>query len=85
MENQEKFSGTVKPQAPLQAVPVPVESPCPKTLRKSALAKRFDVCTRTIKRHVEEGLLPPPDFYVGRFPHWIESNIDRWIKTKKLV
>jgi predicted DNA-binding transcriptional regulator AlpA len=55
------------------------------TVRISDLAKKFRVCNKTIGRHVDEGLLPPPDFYVGRFPHWKSANIERWIETKKRV
>ena len=57
----------------------------PFSFRKADLAARFRVCTKTIGRHVEQGLLPPPDFYVGRFPHWIPATIDAWIATKKCV
>jgi predicted DNA-binding transcriptional regulator AlpA len=69
----------------LLPMPVTSEDCQPATLRISALAKRFDVCKKTIGRHVEHGLLPPPDFYVGRFPHWKASNIEKWIEIKKHV
>jgi hypothetical protein len=57
----------------------------PFSFRMADLAARFRVCTKTIGRHVEQGLLPKPDFYVGRSPHWIPTTIDVWIATKKCV
>lgn len=63
----------------------PAENPPPATLRLMDLAARFRVSKKTIARHVEAGLLPPPDFYVGRFPHWKPAKIEEWIETKKCV
>ena len=66
--------------------PLPPEnSQLKTTLRKSAMAKKFDVSTKTIGRHVECGLLPPPDFYVGRFPHWKIKNVENWVETRKKI
>jgi hypothetical protein len=66
--------------------PLPPEnSQLKTTLRKSAMAEKFDVCTKTIGRHVECGLLPPPDFYVGRFPHWKITSVENWIETRKKI
>lgn len=57
----------------------------PASLRLTDLAARFRVCPKTIGRHVDKGLLPQPDFYVGRFPHWLPAKIDEWIATRKVV
>jgi predicted DNA-binding transcriptional regulator AlpA len=74
-------SDGIKPEI---AMPLPAKNSEQATLRISALAKRFGVCNKTIGRHVEDGLLPP-DFYVGRFPHWKSISIEKWIETKKIV
>lgn len=66
----------------VSAVP---ENPLLASLRLADLAARFRVCTKTISRHVDKKLLPPPDFYVGRFPHWLPAKIDEWIATRKIV
>ena len=68
-----------------QAAPLLADNSAPDTMRISGLAKRFDVCKKTIARHVDHGLLPQPDFHVGRFPHWKVSSIDHWIETRKQV
>jgi predicted DNA-binding transcriptional regulator AlpA len=57
----------------------------PKLLRKAELAKQYDICTKTIDRHIEMGIFPPPDFHVGRFPHWKDSTIEHWIETRKQI
>lgn len=31
----------------------------------------------TILRRIERGDFPPPDFYVGRFPRWLTSTVQR--------
>ena len=69
----------------IQAATLPLESSEPATLRLSDMAKRFDVDKKTIGRHVDVGLLPPPDFYVWRFPHWKIASIEKWMETKKCV
>jgi predicted DNA-binding transcriptional regulator AlpA len=63
----------------------PENSQLKTTLRKSAMAEKFDVSTKTIGRHVECGLLPPPDFHVGRFPHWKITSVENWIETRKKI
>jgi hypothetical protein len=45
-------------------------------LRKNSVAARYDVNPRSIPRMVEDGRLPPPDFYNGRFPLWSEDALD---------
>ncbi len=60
-------------------------NPQPASLRLVDLAARFRVCTKTIGRHVDKKLLPQPDFYVGRFPHWLPAKIDEWIATRKVI
>jgi predicted DNA-binding transcriptional regulator AlpA len=65
--------------------PVGQVAPLPLSLNKSQFAANYGVCTKTIDRHLEEGICPPPDFYVGRFPHWKISTIENWIETKKRI
>lgn len=57
----------------------------PASLRLMDLAARFRVSIKTISRHVDQGLLPPPDFHVGRFPHWLPARIEEWIITRKIA
>jgi hypothetical protein len=46
-------------------------------LRKKAVAKRYgNVHERSIARMIEDGRLPPPDLYNGRFPLWDEATLD---------
>jgi hypothetical protein len=46
-----------------------------KTFRKKHLAERYSRNPRTIERMCLDGRLPPPDFWVGRSPHWYEQTI----------
>jgi predicted DNA-binding transcriptional regulator AlpA len=68
-----------------QTTTLPPENSQPKTLRRAALAKMFGVCPKTIRRHLDKKILPQPDFYVGRFPHWKLSSILNWIETRKMI
>jgi hypothetical protein len=46
-------------------------------LRKRQVARRYgDVNERTVPRMVKDGRIPPPDLYNGRFPLWLEDNLD---------
>jgi len=45
--------------------------------RKSGVAKRYGICTRSVDRKVENKQLPPPDFYLGKLPLWSERTLDR--------
>ena len=45
-------------------------------LRKNAVAVRYSTTPRNVERMVEDGRLPPPDFYNGRFPLWGEDKLD---------
>ena len=47
-----------------------------KYLRKTAVAERYSVDERTVDRMKNDGRLPPPDFYNGRFPMWGEDTLD---------
>jgi hypothetical protein len=47
-----------------------------KYLRKKAVAERYSCDERTVDRMAEDGRLPPPDFYNGRFPLWGEDTLD---------
>jgi predicted DNA-binding transcriptional regulator AlpA len=44
-------------------------------LRKSSVARRYDVTPRTVERMVDDGRLPPP-IYRGRMPQWDEAELD---------
>ena len=49
----------------------------PKTyLRKKSVAARYGVDPRTVPRMVEDGRIPAPDLYNGRFPLWDEAALD---------
>jgi hypothetical protein len=46
-------------------------------LRKKAVAKRYgNVHERSIPRMVEDGRIPPPTIFNGRFPLWDEAVLD---------
>jgi hypothetical protein len=46
-------------------------------LRKRHIRKRYgDVTPRTVNRMMEDGRLPPPDFYSGRSPLWSERRLE---------
>ena len=45
-------------------------------LRKKAVAERYGVHERSVDRMKNDGRLPPPDFYNGRFPLWGEDTLD---------
>jgi hypothetical protein len=52
-------------------------------LRKKGVAKRYgNVDVRTVERMVDDGRLPPPDLYSGRFPLWDENNLDAHDKAR---
>ena len=44
-------------------------------LRKSAVARRYDVNVRTVERMVVDGRLPAP-IHRGRIPLWLEAALD---------
>jgi hypothetical protein len=44
--------------------------------RKAQVAARYQVDVRTVPRMVEDGRIPPPDFYNGRFPLWDDEKLD---------
>lgn len=45
-------------------------------LRKKQLAARYQTTDRTIERMVDDGRIPSPDLYNGRFPLWDEAKLD---------
>jgi hypothetical protein len=44
--------------------------------RRADLAARYQVDLRTVANMVADGRLPPPDFYLGRFPIWHFESIE---------
>ena len=44
--------------------------------RKRGVAERYGVHERSVDRMKDDGRLPPPDFYIGRFPLWGEDTLD---------
>jgi hypothetical protein len=47
-----------------------------KYLRQNSVAARYDKNPRSVPRMVEDGRIPPPAFYQGRFPLWDEDELD---------
>jgi hypothetical protein len=48
-----------------------------KFLRKRQVAQRYSITPRTVERMVDDGRLPPPDFYRGKLPFWGEHTLDK--------
>jgi hypothetical protein len=45
-------------------------------LRKQRVADRYATTPRNVERMVDDGRIPPPAFYNGRFPLWDEEALD---------
>ena len=45
-------------------------------LRKRQVAARYGVGVRTVERMRDDGRLPEPDFYSGRFPLWSDQLLE---------
>jgi predicted DNA-binding transcriptional regulator AlpA len=58
------------PKKPQQTKPT-------KYLRMDAVAERYGVVKRTIKRMAQDGRIPPPKMYQGPYPLWLESELDK--------
>jgi hypothetical protein len=48
-----------------------------RNFRKRGLMLRYDICEKTVDRRRESGLIPPPDFYVGPYPYWTGTTLDK--------
>ena len=46
--------------------------------------KGIPYCTNHVRRLIDRGLFPEPDFYMGeRTPAWTELTLDLWIETQQ--
>jgi len=45
--------------------------------RKGDLANRYGVTPRSIDNMIEDGRLPPADFFLGRLPLWHAKTIEQ--------
>ena len=45
-------------------------------------AIRLQVSKRTIFRMIDEGIIPPYDFAVGKTRRWHESTYERWVASQ---
>ncbi len=45
-------------------------------LRQQSLATRYDCTVRSVQRMIDDGRIPPPDFYLGRVPYWNEETLE---------
>jgi hypothetical protein len=50
--------------------------PSKQGLSREDIAERWGTTTRTIDRYQKVGKLPPPDYYIGKRPRWIEHKVE---------
>ena len=50
-------------------------------LSREQIAERWGCTTRTIDRYQHDGRLPPPDYYIGKRPRWIEHKVEQAERT----
>lgn len=54
-----------------------------KLIRKSALAKRFNVCVGTVDNKIKSSELPEPMRRNERIVGWMEDCLEEWFKNNK--
>ena len=54
-------------------------------LNRKELAEMLRTSTKTIDRHVDDGTLPKPDFFVGRQPRWKLTTVLEWTETRRTI
>ncbi|KJG58539.1 hypothetical protein UA38_06540 [Photobacterium kishitanii] len=54
-----------------------------KLIRKSALAKSYNVCVRTIDNRIKSSKLPSPIRRNERVVGWMEDTLAEWFKNNK--
>lgn len=47
------------------------------------VAKIAGVRPGTVRQHIQRGVMPEPDGYLGRTPWWKRKTIEHWLATRR--